>query len=487
MEEERIALSQRDRDRLRVLHQVSQRDLKQVEAANRLGLSTRQVRRLLGRIRRQGDRGLIHKLRGRRSNRRISSEIERRALELVKGRYGDFGPTLASEHLVEQGIGVSRETLRKWMIREQLWRPRRRRVKAVHVWRERRASFGELVMMDSSPFRWFEERAPQLQMIAMIDDATSRIWARFAEHDSTEENMRTLGGWLHRHGRPLALYTDRNSLFRPTRPPSLDEQLSGTPALSQIGRALRELDVRWIAAHSPQGKGRIERLFETLQHRLVKELRLADRAVGLVPDNPVPVTHRVAPVLQAAPYDVAAAFSKPTDGARVIRTVEDGNRYLEQVFIPFWEARFAVAPRRAQDAHRPLGRDHRLESILSIRDRRTVALDYTVSWQGNRWGVARADVRPGLRRARVEVERRLDGSVWLRYRHAFVALGPCEVARPLNPSHARDRFLLPIILGGGRFHLARKRTFLLCVDTTPCPPGPRRVRPSGPCLPHIPM
>src|SRR5262249_53915310 len=158
-----------------------------------------------------------------------------------------------------QGLHISRETLRHWMIRAELWRPcRRRRIKTVHVWRQRRAAFGELVMMDSSPFRWLEERGPELQLIAMIDDASSRVWGRFAEHDSTEENMRTLEGWLRRHGRPVALYTDRNSLFRPSRAPSVDEQLQGQGALSQIGRALRELDIRWIAARSPQAKGRIE-------------------------------------------------------------------------------------------------------------------------------------------------------------------------------------------------------------------------------------
>ena len=143
------------------------------------------------------------------------------------------------------------------------------------MWRERRASFGELVMQDSSPFRWLEERGPACQLIALIDDATSRIWARFAEHDTTEENLRTLGGWLRRYGRPLAHYTDKNSIFRTAGPQPLGEQLRGEAARSQFGRALQELGIEWIAAHSPQAKGRIERLFETLQDRLVKEMRLA--------------------------------------------------------------------------------------------------------------------------------------------------------------------------------------------------------------------
>lgn len=165
---------------------------------------------------------------------------------------------------------MSRETLQKWMVKATLWRPRSKGVKTVHVWRERRASFGELVMQDSSPFRWLEERGPACHLIALIDDATSRIWARFTEHDTTEENLRTLGGWLRRFGRPLAHYTDKNSIFRTAGPASLPEQLRGGPARTQFGRALNELGIAWIAAHSPQAKGRIERLFETLQDRLVK-------------------------------------------------------------------------------------------------------------------------------------------------------------------------------------------------------------------------
>ena len=189
--------------------------------------------------------------------------MEQKILARVRHRYADFGPTLAAEHLAQDGLRVSRETLRQWMIQGALWRPRRKRVNAVHVWRERRAGFGELVMQDSSPFRWLEDRGPACQLIALIDDATSRIWARFAKHDSTEENLRTLGGWLRRYGRPVAHYTDRNSIFRTTRPAPLAEQLRGDPARTQFGRALNELGIEWIAAHSPQAKGRIERLLET--------------------------------------------------------------------------------------------------------------------------------------------------------------------------------------------------------------------------------
>jgi len=324
--------------------------------------------------------------------------LELKILRRVRQRYADFGPTLAAEHLAQEGLPVSRETLRKWMVKARLWCPRAQRVKTIHVWRERRASFGELVMQDSSPFRWLEERGPACQLIAVIDDATSRFYACFTEHDTTEENLRTFGEWVRRHGRPLAHYTDKNSIFRTSDAAQLREQLRGEKARSHFGRALGELGIEWIAAHSPQAKGRIERLFETLQDRLVKEMRLA----GI--DN------------------IAAA-----------------NHFLEMRFLPAWEERFTVAPRNPRNAHRRLDRGQRLEEILSVRAARKVADDHTVSWDGTRWGVPREEVCAGLRGAQVEIERRLDGSHWLRFRGRYLRLRHCPAAAPraASPSGLR--------------------------------------------------
>src|SRR5271167_1559272 len=380
MEMERIALSQRERDRLKVLHEVQQKQLTQLAAAERLNVSDRHVRRMLLRLRERGDRSLVHGLRGRPSNRKLAARLEQKILARLRQRYADFGPTLAAEHLAQEGFSVSRETLRKWMTQAALWRPRSQRVKAIHVWRERKASFGELVMQDSSPFRWLEERGPACQLIALIDDATSRIHARFTEHDTTEENLRTFGGWVRRYGRPLAHYTDKNSIFQKAGPQPVPEQLRGDPLRTQFGRALNELGIEWIAAHSPQAKGRIERLFETLQDRLVKEMRLAG-----------------------------------------IDSIAGANHFLEMRFLPEWEQRFTVVPRQSRNAHR----EQRLEEILSVRITRRVAEDHTVSWDGSRWGVLREDVCAGLRGAAVEIERRLDGSHWLRYRGRYLHLRPC--------------------------------------------------------------
>jgi transposase len=435
MEQERINLSQRERDRLRVLHELEQGHLQQREAARRLRLSDRQIRRLQVRLEQEGDRGLLHRLRGRTSNRKIPEELQQRALRQLRRRgYAGFGPTLAAEHLARNGMLLSRETLRKWMSQAGLWRPRRARLKALHVWRPRRVAFGELVMMDSSPFRWLEDRAPACHLIALIDDATSRVWGRLVPHDSTEENLRTLQGWLLRWGRPVARYTDKNSLFLTSRPVQWEEQLQGLPARTQFGRALAELHVAWIAAHSPQAKGRIERLFGTLQDRLVKEMRVAE-----------------------------------------ITTLEQANRFLEITFWPFWEQRFTVKLAPSSNAHRPLDRGHRLEEILSVRVARSVAPDHTVKWNGQRWGVPREQVCVGLRGARAEIERRLDGSHWLRFRGRYLPLIACMAPRFASPSGlrppglAKQRIQLPKKIKPP-YHVPAdhpwrkpwKRTFLSC-------------------------
>ena len=419
METERIALSQRERDRLRVLHEIRQKQITQREAASRLKISDRHIRRLLVGLRKLGDRAVLHGLRGRPSNRRLAARLELKILRRVRQRYADFGPTLAAEHLAQEGLPVSRETLRKWMVKASLWCPRAQRIKTIHVWRERRASFGELVMQDSSPFRWLEERGPGCQLIAVIDDATSRFYARFTEHDSTEENLRAFGEWLRRYGRPIAHYTDKNSIFRRSDAMLLREQLRGEKAHSHFGRALHELGIEWIAAHSPQAKGRIERLFETLQDRLVKEMRLTG-----------------------------------------IDSLAAANHFLETHFLPQWEERFSVAPRNPRNAHRRLDGGQRLEEILSVRVGRTVADDHTVSWDGNHWGVPREEVCAGLRGAQVEIERRLDGSHWLRFRGRYLRLRHCpepvrQSASPcgLRPPGLAERRAKPIDKIKPKYHV----------------------------------
>jgi len=390
-------MSQKDWDRLKVLHAVKKELLTQRQAGLELRLSERWVRKLLVRLRREGDRGIVHRLRGRASKRRLPEAARQRVVKLVKREYADFGPTLAAEYLAqEHGLQVSKETLRQILMRAGVWKRRRRRVEEVHVWRARRACWGELVQWDTSEHDWLEGRGPQLYLLAMIDDATSRAWARFAEQDTTAENFLLLASYLERWGRPVEFYTDKHSMFTVNRPGREAQDEAWPEVWTQIGRALRELGIGWIAAHSPQAKGRIERFFGTAQDRLVKGLRKA--------------------------------------GAR---TLEEANRYLEFEYLPQWTTRFTCLPANPTDAHRPLGREHHLAAILCHVEERRVANDYTIRYNNKQYQVTRTDIRPGLRGAMVRVERRGDETVWVRFRESYLNVQVCEAPGSPRPLPAR--------------------------------------------------
>lgn len=388
-------MSQRDRDRLKVLHEAQRGHITQKQAGERLKLSERWVGKLVARLREEGDGGILHRLRGRASKRKIPQAVGEKAVKLVKREYADFGPTLAAEYLAkEHGVRVSKETLRQWLIEAGVWRRKRRRVEEVHVWRARRACRGELAQWDTSEHDWLEGRGPRLGLVAMIDDATSRALARFVEHDTTEENLRLLRTYLERWGRPVEFYTDKDSMFTVNRPAQHAADEAWEEELTQIGRALRELGVGWIPAHSPQAKGRIERFFGTAQDRLVKGMRKAG-----------------------------------------VRTLPEANQYLEQEYLPLWNSRFTLEPANPTDAHRPLGREHDLAAILSHVESRAVAKDYTIRYDKKIYQIARADIRPGLRGATVRVEERLDQSLWVRFRDRYLAVGVCE-SPPKTPAPA---------------------------------------------------
>jgi transposase-like protein len=385
-------MTQQDRDRLVALRKAKKGLITQREAAAEIGQSERHVRRLLVKLKKEGDRAVVHKLRGRLSNRRAEAKVKESALEILsQDLYRGFGPTLASEYLGKKhGIAVSRETVRSWMTEAKLWRVKRQRIEKIHEWRPRRSRQGELVQWDTSEHAWLEKRGEKLYLISMIDDATSRIHARFVKHDSTEENMRLLWSYLEQHGRPLSFYTDKAALFqtapkiardRKAQPCQEQEPLPAT----QIGRALQELDILWIGAHSPQAKGRVERSFGTAQDRLVKGLR------------------------------VAAA-----------NTLEQANAYLEKEFIPWWNQTLAVVADSATDAHRPLQKTHSLAASLSYVESRRVANDYTIQWDNKTYQIAKADIRTGLRSASVRVEARLDGSLTARFRTYYLTLAECQ-------------------------------------------------------------
>ena len=265
-------MTQAERDRLVALKKAKKKLITQKQAAEEIGVTERQVRRLLRKLRRKGDQAVIHELRGRPSNRRLSAELEQRAVVvLADPLYRGFGPTLAAEYLHKQHeITVSKETLRRWMVRAGLWKAGHRRVVELHQWRPRRSRCGELVQWDTSTHDWLEGRGEEIYLISMIDDATSRLLARFVRHDSSEENRRLLGSYLERWGRPLAFYTDKAGMFQVAVKSKRQEQREGLDRQemppTQIARALGELGIVWIPAHSPQAKGRVERIHRTHQH-----------------------------------------------------------------------------------------------------------------------------------------------------------------------------------------------------------------------------
>ena len=398
-----------DCDRLVTLRKAKKRLITQREAAEELGLSIRQVKRLLKELKKRGNGAVIHGLRGKPSNRKIAEKKQQKAVAILSmDVYRGFGPTLAGEYLGKKhGILVSRETVRKWMKGSGLWKGKRRRAEEAHLWRERRRRCGELVQWDTSEHDWLEGRgSEQLYLISMIDDATSRLYARFVGSDSTEENMRTLWGYVELYGRPLAFYTDKASLFRNNEKrrrdePGVEQDPAEMPP-TQIGRALRELDITWIAAHSAQAKGRIERSFDTAQDRLVKDMRVAG-----------------------------------------VKTLQQANQYLEKEFLPWWNRTLVVQPASADDAHRALDKRYDLAAILSHVETRQVKNDYTIQFQGQRYGIQAESISTGLRGGKVRVEKRLNGDVSVRFgdrylRVAFCAVAPKAAAPATLEEGARD-------------------------------------------------
>ena len=344
----------------------------QKQAAQQIGLSERQVRRLLAKLRSQGDRAVIHAARGRASNRKISAKVEKRAAAILsKPLYADFGPTLAAEYLQQRhGIHVGRETLRGWMAAAGLWKPRRRKPGRAHLWRPRRRCRGELVQWDTSEHDWLEGRRREAVPDRMIDDASSELLARFVRHDSSAENRRLLKTYLEKNGRARGL------LHRPRQPVCQHAKNSAgedpkTLPPTQIGRALEELGIESIRAYSPQAKGRVERSFGTAQDRLVKGLRVAGAS-----------------------------------------TIKQANAYLESEFLPWWKrhaAGSASPPRRGSP-----GAGTRARSGLGAESRRDPAGRQRLhdSLPGKALSNRPQGDCAGLRGGKVRLESRLDASSW---------------------------------------------------------------------------
>lgn len=384
---ERIAMSQQERDWLDWLKRARDKQLTQREAAEKMGVSERWVRKLLKRMADDGDQVVVHGLRGRASNHKISEAIQKRALEILrKPEWHDFGPTYAAEQLRKRHqIEVSDETLRQWMLGAGLWKSRTRRLIEVHTRRPRRSGFGELVQWDTSEHDWLEGRGPVKYLVRLIDDATSWSWGRFVERDATPYNMAVLWEYLEQHGRMVEVYTDRDSMFvAASRKGETPAERKGQDRLTQLGRALRQLGINWIAAYSPEAKGRIERSFLTAQDRLVKDLRLAK-----------------------------------------VNTLVGANEFLEKEYWPDNNVRFARPVGEFPNQHRPLTPHLDLPAILCHIEERVIANDYTFSFASRQFQIARQDIQPGMRRQRLRLEVRLDGELHAQYQGRYLTIARC--------------------------------------------------------------
>jgi len=362
-----IMATQEELKKLHVVRKAIEKNITQSQAAELLDLSDRQIRRIAERIRLEGDEGVIHRLRGKPSNRALPGKCK--ILRLFKAKYPDFGPTLASEKLFERDkVKVNDETLRLWLIEEGV--PYKKRKKRPHrEWRERRHYFGEMIQMDGSEHDWLEGRGQKLIFMGYIDDATGTPFGRFYEYEGTIPAMDSFMRYIGRYGIPVSIYIDKHAAYKSKKKLSIEDELSNKDPLTQFTRAMEELGVEVIYAHSPQAKGRIERLFNTFQDRLLKELRL-EKA----------------------------------------RTINDANKVTER-FLPNYAKRFAVKAFYSDDLHRPIPKGLDLDKILCIREEHPLRNDFTIVHDKKLY-----QIEDNIRAKKVLVEEKIDGSMIITYK-----------------------------------------------------------------------
>ena len=368
--EDRVSMSAREIKRLHVIGKYHEGLIGQAEGAEILRVSARQFRRLQKRVLLEGARGVVNRHRGRRSNRELGEQTRQMALEAYQRKYYDFGPTLAAEKLYEyEGIKVSKETFRKWLIEAGIWQKAKKRQKH-RSYRIRKSCSGMMVQIDGSEHAWFEDRGKECVLMAYIDDATNRVYARFYEYEGTIPVMDSFMRYSRKYGLPCSVYLDRHTTYKSPKKQDdvFDENGNTVEALSQFARAMKELEVEVIHAYSPQAKGRVERLFGTLQDRLVKELRL-----------------------------------------KGISSIEEANRYLPEYFRRHNE-QFSVIAEEARDMHRPTPKISELNEKLCVKEERTVRNDNTISFNGKLY-----QIHDALQGKKVSVQQRIDGRMCVLY------------------------------------------------------------------------
>jgi molybdenum-dependent DNA-binding transcriptional regulator ModE len=391
-----LRMSRKERLRLVELEGVRKGRQKLSDAARRLGLSYRQLKRVWRRYRREGERGLVHRSRGRPSARAKPEGLREQCVALYQERYAGFGPTLASEKLAEQELLVDAETLRRWLLAQGLWQRQRRRGRH-RQWRPRKERFGQLLQLDGSFHDWFGDGRP-VYLMTLIDDATGICLARFAEQETTVAAMRLLWAWIARYGVPAAIYVDRKTVYLTDREPTLEEQLAGKEPRTAFGRACEKLGIALITAWSPQAKGRVERRHGVHQDRLVKELWLQG-----------------------------------------IKEMARANEFLEGGYLDQLNAKFARSPACPEDDHRPVLAGTDLALIFVLEERRTVANDWTVRYQNRRYQLTGPRAYLPRARQRVLVAQKLDGALAITYQgralhFSEVALTPPTTTRRVQPA-----------------------------------------------------
>ena len=387
-----IRMSQKEMKRLHVIHKVREGLLKQKQAAEMISLSERQIRRIVKRISDEGDKGIQHRSRGKESNRRLPKKLVERVTRLYQERYQGFGPTLMAEKLFEvEGIAVSKETVRTWLMESGHWQ-RERKGRPHRQWRERKSHYGEMLQLDGSHHDWFAGRRPPCVLMAYIDDATNRVYGRFYEYEGTIPAMDSFKRYIRRHGIPLSVYMDKHTTYKSPAEPSLEDEINGKTPLSEFGRALTELAVQIIHAHSPQAKGRIERLFKTLQDRLVKEMTI-----------------------------------------RGINTIAEANRFLTK-YLAVHNKRFTVKAKDPSDLHRDIPAGLNLDKILCIRTKRTLRNDFTIAHNRKLY-----QIEQQVRTKELTVEEMVNGSMFIS--HNDVRLPFREITA--RPEKEHEKILPP--------------------------------------------
>lgn len=383
-----IMLHQRELKRLHVIHKVLDETLKQVEAAEILSLSDRQIRRIIKRIRVEGDIGIVHRARGKPSNRELPKKIKDKVIKLYRDKYKGFGPTLASEKLLEmEGIRIKDETLRKWLINSGDWK-KVRKGRTHRQWRERKHHFGEMIQIDGSHHDWFEDRGPKCVLMGYIDDATGKAFVRFYEYEGTKPAMDSFKRYIKKYGIPMSIYLDKHTTYKSPGKASLQDD---EDPLSEFERAMKELGVNVKHAHSPQAKGRIERLFRTFQDRLIKEMRL-----------------------------------------KGIKSIEEANKFLKG-YLPEYNKKFTVKPKESEDLHRDIPQGLNLDRILCIKTERTLRNDFTISHKKKLY-----QIEDKIKAKKVIVEERINGTMvithngtYLKYRE--ITMRPEKQKKPIIP------------------------------------------------------